>query len=130
MGMWEQLPNGANRHRLVWEIPVLCPLPIQDKLLLDVGSFKVIILGNVLELGFNSWEEGKKKPHEVFNLIYSHGIPSFNGTSWALCPHGNQDFIPGHGSEGLLLPFSYLFTSLWKHLVLLKQEFRQLCSFG
>lgn len=30
----------------------LCPLPIQDKLLLDVGSFKVIILGNILGIGF------------------------------------------------------------------------------
>lgn len=46
--------------------------------------------------------------------------------NWALHPHGNQDFIPGHSSEGLLLPwvclpicFSYLFTSMWKHLVLL-----------
>lgn len=39
----------------------LCPLPIQDELLLDVGSFKVIILGNVLELGFNSLDERKPR---------------------------------------------------------------------
>lgn len=39
----------------------LCPLPIQDKLLLDVGSFKVIILGNVLGSGFNPLEEGKPR---------------------------------------------------------------------
>lgn len=39
----------------------LSPLPIQDKLLLDVGSFKVIILGNVLGLGFSSLEEGKTR---------------------------------------------------------------------
>lgn len=39
----------------------LCPLPIQDKLLLDLGSFKVIILGNVLGMGFNSLEEGKPR---------------------------------------------------------------------
>lgn len=55
VGMWEQLPDIGWSGRS----QPLCPLPIQDKLLLDVGSFKVIILGNVLGLGFNSLEEGK-----------------------------------------------------------------------
>lgn len=97
----------------------LCPLPLQDKLLLDVGSFKVIILGNALGLGFNSLEEGKTARFLIYFIptAFLLSMPG-SGTSWVLCPHGSQDFIPGHSSGGLLLPrvllpfsFSYLFTS-------------------
>lgn len=54
VGMWEQTDIGWSGRS-----QSLCPLPTQDELLLDVGSFQVIILGNVLGLGFNSLEEGK-----------------------------------------------------------------------
>lgn len=84
VGMWEQLPDGANRHRLVWEIQSLCPLPIQDKLLLDEGSFKVIILGSVLGLGFNSLEEGKTTRFLIYFIptAFLHSMPSLARCLW------------------------------------------------
>lgn len=71
------------------------------------------------------WKKEKPRGFLIYliPMAFLHSMPS---SSWALFPHGNQDFIPGQSSEGLLLPwlclpiyFSYLFTSMWQHLVLL-----------
>lgn len=79
--MWEQTPNWCKqKHRLFWEsLSSSAPLPIQNKLLLYLGSFKLIILGHVLGLGFILFKRAVGRKKENFkNLFYFCGISSFN----------------------------------------------------
>lgn len=128
--MWEQTPNWCKqKHRLFWESPSSsAPLPVQNKLLLYLGSFKLIILGHVLGLGFILFKRvvaRKKKRGFEFILFLWHFfiqcliqcgaeelcLPRIRAAlqNRALCSDGYQDFIPGHSDEGLL---SYVLTSL------------------
>lgn len=64
---------------------------------------------------------------------FIHPMPGLVQCLWHCVLMEIRIFIPGHSSEGLLLPwvclpvcFSYLFTSMWERLVLLvfpQQEF-------
>lgn len=113
--------TGANGNRQFWESPSSsAPLPIQNKLLLGffLGSFKLIILGRVLGLGFILFKRvvGRKQTKKFFNLFSWHffvqcliqrgaeELPLIGAAlrNRALDPDGYQHFIPGPGDEGLL----------------------------
>lgn len=107
----EQPPNWCEqKRRLFWERPSSsAPLPTHSKLLLVLGSFKLIILGRVLGLGFIIFKKGDWKRKKKSYLFYFGGISSFN--AWFsfifLCYEsgavscGDRCFTPGRTEEGL-----------------------------
>lgn len=119
--MRERTPNWCKqKRRQFWERPSSsAPLPIQNKLLLFLGSFKLIILGHVLGLGFILFKRGLEERKKFFNILFLwHAfiqcliqcgaeelhLPLIRAAlqNRALCSDGYQHFIPGHSDEASL----------------------------